>query len=80
MASVLRLGPSVSKHIQTHGLRTWRKRWKQLFPSHFKPPATPAPLRPRKRPQNHTPSLSSFLIFPFPLLGKGKGPKTPGGG
>lgn len=26
MASVLRLGPSVSKHIQTHGLKTRRKR------------------------------------------------------
>lgn len=44
------------------------------------PPPAPALLRPRKRPQNHTPSLSPFLISPFPLLGKGKGPKTPGGG
>lgn len=33
----------------------------------------------KETPESH-PSLSSFLIFPFPLLGKGKGPKTPGGG
>lgn len=51
-----------------------------IFLISISPAAAPAPLRPRKRPQNHTPSLFPFLISPFPLLGKGKGPKTPGGG
>lgn len=38
------------------------------------------PLNPRKRTPNHNPPFSFSSFPPFPLSGKGKGLKTPGGG